>query len=155
MYFSKSIFPKALSALQFTPEIDLFASRLNKQIDKYVSFNPDPEAFEVDVIFMSWTNLKFYAFPPFSCFSQCLQRINLEKATGIIVVPRWTTQPFYSVLLRMLVRDPTVMKKSEHNLVMPVQPNMKSKVAKKSDLLICLVSGKTLCQLDHQKSLCK
>ena len=74
----KCLFQKAISALQFTPEIDLFASRLNKQIDKYVSFKPDPEAFEVDAFFMSWTNLKFYAFPPFSCISRCLQKINLE-----------------------------------------------------------------------------
>ena len=48
----KCIFQKALSALQFTPQTDLFASRLNKQIDKYVSFKPDPEAFEVDVFSM-------------------------------------------------------------------------------------------------------
>ena len=92
---------------------------------------------------MSWTNLKFYAFPPFSCISRCLQKINLEKATGIIMVPRWTTQPFYSVLLRMLVRDPIVIKKNRNNLVMPAQPSMKAKIARKSDLLICLVSGKT------------
>ena len=70
---------------------------------------------------MSWANLQFYAFPPFSCISRCLQKINLEKTTGIIVVPRWTTQPFYSVLLRMLVRDPIVVKKSENNLVMPAR----------------------------------
>ena len=108
----KGIFLKALSALQLTPKIDLFPSRLNKQIDKYVSFKPDPGAFEVDAFFMSWTNLKFYAFPPFSCISQCLQNIDLEKATGIIVVPRWATQPFNSVLLRMLVRNPIVVKKS-------------------------------------------
>ena len=82
----KCIFQKTLSPLQFTPEADLFASRLNKQIDKYVSLKPDPEAFEVDAFSMSWTHLKFYAFPPLSCLSQCLQKINLQKATGIIVV---------------------------------------------------------------------
>ena len=37
----KCIFQKAL---QFTPETDL---SVNKQIDKYVSFKPDPEAFYV------------------------------------------------------------------------------------------------------------
>ena len=67
-------FQKALSALEFNTEIDLFASRLNKQIGKYVSFKPDPEAFEVDTFSILWTNLKFYAFPPFSCISRCLQK---------------------------------------------------------------------------------
>ena len=31
----------------FSPTIDLFASRLNAQYERYVSFRPDPEAFAV------------------------------------------------------------------------------------------------------------
>ena len=96
------IFNKAM--LNFKPDVDLFASRLNKQLDRFVSFKPDPEAIDIDTFSISWTNLKFYVFPPFSCISRCLQKITMEKATGVIVVPNWTTQPFYSVLLRMLVK---------------------------------------------------
>ena len=44
----KMHFQKALSALQFTQETDLFASRLNKPKDKLVSFKLDHEAFAVD-----------------------------------------------------------------------------------------------------------
>ena len=69
----KRVFQKALSALEFTPEIDLFAPRLNKQIHKYVSFKPDSEVFEADAFFISRTNLKFYAFLPFSCISRRLK----------------------------------------------------------------------------------
>ena len=45
---------------------------INRQINMF-QFKPDAEAFEVDAFFMLLTNLKFYAFPPFSCISQCLQ----------------------------------------------------------------------------------
>ena len=31
-----------------TPEIDLFASRINRQTEKYVSWKPEPEAFAFD-----------------------------------------------------------------------------------------------------------
>ena len=34
--------------LDFIPEIDLFASRINTQFPKYVSFKPDPSAFAMD-----------------------------------------------------------------------------------------------------------
>ena len=34
----------AMSKFNFQPEIDLFASRLNKQFNQYCSYRPDPEA---------------------------------------------------------------------------------------------------------------
>ena len=73
------IFNKAMLDLNFKPDVDLFASRLNKQLDRFVSFKPDPEAIDIDVFSISWTNLKFYAFPPFSCISRCLQKITMER----------------------------------------------------------------------------
>ena len=138
--------------LSFKPDVDLFASRLNKQLDRFVSFKSDSEAIDVDAFSISWTNLKFYAFPPFSCISRCIKKITMEKATGVIVVPNWTTQPFYSVLLRMLVKGPIVIKKNKHNLMMPGHHKMKPKIAKRSDLLICLVSGAISSQLDYKKA---
>ena len=146
------IFNKAMLDLHFKPDVGLFASRLNKQLDRFVSFKPDPEAIDADAFSISRTNLKFYAFLPFSCISRCFQKITMEKATGVIVVPNWTTQPFYSVLLRMLVKGPIVIKKNKHNFVMPGHHKMKSKIAKRSDLLICLVSGAISSQLDHKKA---
>ena len=56
-----------LKQLQFQPEIDLFASRLNKQFKNYRSYRPDPEASHIDAFSITWEKLKFYGFPPFSC----------------------------------------------------------------------------------------
>ena len=39
---------------QFSPQVDLFATRLNKQIDKYVSSMPDPYCIAVNVLNFSW-----------------------------------------------------------------------------------------------------
>ena len=72
--FNIDIFNKAMLDLNFKPDVDLFASRLNKQLNRFVSFKPDPEAIDIDAFSISWTNLKFYAFPPFSCISPCLQK---------------------------------------------------------------------------------
>ena len=48
------------------PDIDLFASRLNHKLKKYVSFRPDPNAMAVDAFSMSWTKHYVYIFAPFS-----------------------------------------------------------------------------------------
>ena len=47
-------------------QIDLFASRLTRQLNRYVSWRPDPGAIHVDAFTMNWTNLNAYAFPPFN-----------------------------------------------------------------------------------------
>ena len=33
------------------------------------------------------SKLQFYAFPPFSCISQCIQKIKTDKGEGILVIP--------------------------------------------------------------------
>ena len=35
------------------PEIDMFASRLNFQLDKYISWKPDPQAIDIDALTVS------------------------------------------------------------------------------------------------------
>ena len=61
------------------PEIDLFASRLNKQHPCYVSWKPDPGASFTDAFTISWSDYYFYAFPPFSIILRCLQKIEQSR----------------------------------------------------------------------------
>ena len=58
---------QVLEEIAFTPVIHLFASRINKQFDQYVSYRPDPLASYIDAFTISWAETKFYCFPPFSC----------------------------------------------------------------------------------------
>ena len=80
----------------FFPDLDLFASRLNKQLSKYVSWFPDPEVFATDPFSFSWSNLNPYIFAPFSQISRVLQKIEDDKVRkAIMIVPLWTTQLWY------------------------------------------------------------
>ena len=69
----------ALERLDFKPEIDLFAPRLNHQCSTYVSYRPDPEALAIDAYSLDWSNLNLYAFPPFSVIPTVLNKL---KSTG-------------------------------------------------------------------------
>ena len=46
----------ALDALNFKPQIDLFASRLNRQFPIYCSFKPYPNASYIDAFTLSWSD---------------------------------------------------------------------------------------------------
>ena len=50
---------KALDALNFKPQIDLFASRLNRQFPIYCSFKPDPDASYIDASTLLWSDKHF------------------------------------------------------------------------------------------------
>ena len=49
-----------------TPDIDLFASRLNRQVSKYVSWHPETEAHAIDAFSLKCSYNLCYIFPPFS-----------------------------------------------------------------------------------------
>ena len=136
------VFTKLIQDLNFVPTIDLFASRVNTQLSSYISYKPDPDALDTDAFSIDWHGLKFYAFPPFSCISRCLQKVKVDKAEGIIVVPRWPTQPYYPVLLKMSKMTLTIPK-NPLNLVMPNQPHLVSDIAKKATFLASLISANT------------
>ena len=135
---------KALGKLQAHPDVGMFASRLNKQFPRYISFRPDPGAYLVDAFSAQWTELNGYYFPPFSVIPKVLQKLEQDKATGIVVIPRWPTQVWYSMAMRMLISCPVLLQHSARLLMLPSHPQKVHPLHKKLDLLICHLSGKKL-----------
>ena len=78
----------------------LFDTRINHQITPYVSYRADPAAFAINAFHMSWQHHLFYASPPFSLI-RVLQKIQEEKATGLLLVPKWPTQLWWPKLMQM------------------------------------------------------
>ncbi|XP_030765624.1 uncharacterized protein LOC115889704 isoform X1 [Sitophilus oryzae] len=102
-----------------TPTIDLFATQLNAKCIRYISWKPDPNSINVDAFTVSWKGEFFYAFPPFSLITKCLQKIIAEGAQGIVVVPCWNTQPWYSVFHKLLITKPLVFAPNQTLLSSP------------------------------------
>ena len=53
------ILAQALDIIGIKPEVDMFASRINAQFPRYVSFRPDPSSEAVDSFSISWFGLLF------------------------------------------------------------------------------------------------
>lgn len=99
--------------------VDLFASRINTKCKQFCSRFPDPEAKTVDAFTVSWKNEAFYAFPPFALILRTLRKIINDKATGIVIVPLWPTQPWYPLFTSMLVEPTITFKPNQTLLISP------------------------------------
>lgn len=88
------------------PKIDLFASRTNAKCKLYCSWHRDPGTQLVNAFTQDWSKWYFYAFPPFALILKTLKKINIDKATGILIVPEWPTQPWFSVYTSLLTKEP-------------------------------------------------
>lgn len=77
-------------------DVDLFATHINAKCNKFVSWFPDPFAFTIDAFTLNWSEFYFYAFPPFILITKVLRKIIDDKTEGILAVPRWPAQPWFS-----------------------------------------------------------
>ena len=137
----ESIFKK-ICVHFFQPDIDLFASRINKQMNSYVTWFPDPEAVASDAFSISWKNYLPYIFPPFSIIARILQKIEEEQVRmALMIVPTWPSQPWFPRLLDCLVDYPVILPFC-HDLLRLVHNNQKHPLnLRKLFLVACVVSG--------------
>ena len=70
MQISQELFNEICMELDFHPEVDMFASRLNYKCDKYFSYGPDLYSLGVDAFLTSWSHHKLYLFSPLNCCSR-------------------------------------------------------------------------------------
>ena len=106
----------------------------------YCAWRPDPGCTHVDAFSINWSTYAFYAFSPFSLVSRCVQKIIQDKAKGILVVPLWTTQPWFPLVLQLPYRQPWVLPPARNLLQHPSQPEPHP-LHKKLQLMVCLLSG--------------
>lgn len=148
-----SLLKESMLFLDIQPSIDLFASRLNFQLNKYVSFQPDPGAISIDAFTLNWHKFIFYAFPPFSLLTRVIQKVINDRADGVIVAPYWPTQSFFPLLMNILVKRPVLLSARTNLLNLPSNPNLQHPLHKKLKVLICRVSGKPILVKAFQQAL--
>ena len=141
----------------FLPEIDLFATRLNHQVPKFVSWKPDPEAMAIDAFSIKWNVWdKVYLFPPFSMIQRALQKLYNDEAEALFILPNWPTAVWYPQMMRMLIRQPIKIPKSQRTLVLPQKQEVHP-LHRQLQLLAVHLSGKPYLNkvfVDRQQNYC-
>ena len=141
-----SLFSFFCEAFDFSPSVDLFASRVNFKLPNYYSAGPDPFANNFDAFLCSWPD-KVYAFPPINLVDQFLLRfLNLQIPLGILVCPFWPSQPYYPTLLGVLIDVPFLISASRlvDSDLLP---------SSLSQILVCFISSNCALQKAYQRTL--
>ena len=134
------------------PDVDMFATRLNCQLDRFVSWRPDPDAEAINAFSVDWNGKYIYAFPPFRCVSQVLQKARQDRADVLLVAPFWITQNFFVSILEMLTHDPFILKVTQNTLKLP-QTSKIHPLTNKLHLLLCRISGNPLKCENYRRTL--
>lgn len=122
------------------PNIDMFASRLNKQVDRFVSWHPDPDCIGVDAFSLSWSDELIYAFPPFSLIGRLLQKLRQDQGELILVAPVWLTQAWFTAIMEQLIDEPRIFRVRQDTLNLPHSDKIHPLV-NHLHLMVCRLSG--------------
>ena len=96
------------------PTIDLFASRLNKKLNRYISWAPDPFCTEVDAFYYTWSQEFLYLYPPFNLLNRCVRKIIDDRVEhALIIFPLWPMQHWFTPLIEIV---------ASHIFVLPKEP---------------------------------
>ena len=128
-----------ISSIFGNPTLDLFASRINYQIDRYISWKPDPKALAIGAFSIKWNTEFYYIFPPFSLLGKVTAKIYRDKTKAIAVIPKWPTQHCYLSLLRKATRSMTITP-SVKNLVQLQDPKKIHSLHQKLHLQVLLIN---------------
>ena len=87
-------------------EVDLFATRLTSQLQRFFSWRPDPMAEATDTFLQNWSTVKGYANPPWNLVGRVLAKVEEQAADLVLVAQIWPSQPWYPRLLGLLAATP-------------------------------------------------
>ena len=102
---NKQIFDK-ICHIWGVPDVDMFASRTNKQLPTYISWKPDSEAVFIDAFSYDWRSEFMYIFCPFSLIGRTLVKLRKDEGECIMILPLWPTQNWWNSFLELLIDYP-------------------------------------------------
>jgi hypothetical protein len=95
------VYQHATTVLQVCPTVDLFAAAHNAKCQAYVvrPQTRQEQAMAVDAFQLpTWNEGLPYVFPPVQLIDRVLERLTREAVTAVVVVPKWSSQPWWSLL---------------------------------------------------------
>lgn len=150
----KDIFDR-LCVQFFTPSIDLFASRLNKQLDVFVSWLPEPGSFGSDALSMQWNDFQPYIFPPFSLVGKVINKIINDKVEkALLIFPFWKSQSWYPLVLSSMISYPVRLPRHK-DLLSLSHNNAYHPLCRSMTLIGVAVSGRSCAIKEFQRELQK
>lgn len=112
------IFRTLCKMLDFHPEIDLFATRYNTQLQSFHSAHHDRMALATNTLIQIWDRPS-YAFPPVNVIPQFLQKVQKEEATILAILPLTPSAGWYPQLQKVVASDPILIAQGRKTFQFP------------------------------------
>ena len=137
----KEIFDRVCKQL-FIPDVDLFSSRLNRQLEKFVTWFPEPGSYRTDAFSFSWQNYKPYIFAPFNLIGRVVNKIVTDKVDkALLIVPLWRSQSWFPLLLSNMISFPVRLPHHRDLLTLPHSSQLHP-LSKRLTMVAVILSGK-------------
>ena len=89
------------------PQVAMFATKYNFKLAQYVSPVPDPNAWAVDALTVSWENRDMYAFPPVALLGKVVSKLSDHLYRRMILIaPGWPNMPWFWDLVELSSQIP-------------------------------------------------
>jgi len=94
------IYHNVCRKLQVQPEVDLFANRHNTKCKRFASWRTDPLSLG-NAWDLNWGHWLAWINPPWEMIPRALEKIKRDRATALLCVPVWESQPWWRTLLKL------------------------------------------------------
>ncbi len=101
------------------PTIDLFATRLNNEVEAFFSCFPHPLALQGTSLQTDWLNDLLYMYPTVLLLSLALHEVIREEAQVIVILPWWQQRGWFPIVLQLLVDLPVMLPECNGLLLAP------------------------------------
>ena len=100
-------YQEAINVLQVQPTVDLFATSSNHKCERFVALPGlrSEGAIALDAFQASWSGETPYVFPPVQIIPKVLQKLRLEVDEALMVVPEWTSRPWWNLFQMHVVQQ--------------------------------------------------
>ena len=105
MPLDPKVFHYACHRLQFTLDLDLFATSENAQVTRLLSAYPMTRSCGVNAFNYDWTEDAGYANPPWSLIPRVLRKLCAEGARVMLVFHEWPNAPWYPIVRELELRS--------------------------------------------------
>ena len=118
-----------------------------------LSYKPDPDAYHVNAFSLYWLNLNAYIFPPFSIDERVLAKLAQDRATALVIVSCWQTQPRFPQFVQLVKLGTTLLliPAQQHLLQLP-GTNYQHPIWDQLSLVAAILSGTSQWQDCHLMS---
>ena len=101
------------------PSLELFANRLNRHLNRFVSPCDDSSAVATDALVVAWPDEVCYAFPPTTIVDRVALKMLQERPRRLLLVAPWLPRATWFPILREHAQSITLFPNSRLGLIQP------------------------------------